>query len=239
MGTPQELTNQDGDVIWLTYDRAWGGSFDTIYKQQFIDNFAITANELQPIKFQGQSLDTETGLHYNRFRYYDSDVGMFISRDPIGLLGGSNVFQYAPNPIGWIDPWGLHSCTLSELDNKAIEAWDTLPAGKGKNLTTVAVGQGESGKLYVSTSSPYVPKKIKEWANSNNVTVVQSKKPNVHAEESLHNFSDEKMVEIGSSKPICLDCERGMKKNDIGFNPLNTKGERSNNRKSSDYTGRW
>ena len=107
LGTPQELTNQDGDVIWLSYDRAWGGSFDTLYKQQFVDNFAISENELQPIKFQGQSLDTETGLHYNRFRYYDSDVGMFISRDPIGLLGGNNVFQYAPNPIGWIDPWGL------------------------------------------------------------------------------------------------------------------------------------
>ena len=137
LGTPQELTNQDGDVIWLTYDRAWGGSFETIYKPQFIDNWAISESELQPIKFQGQCLDTETGLHYNRFRYYDSDVGMFISRDPIGLLGGNNVFQYAPNPIGWIDPWGLHSCTLSELDNKAIEAWDTLPAGKGKNLTIV------------------------------------------------------------------------------------------------------
>ena len=107
LGTPQELTNQDGDVIWLSYDRAWGGSFDTIYKQQFIDNFALKENELQPIKFQGQSLDVETGLHYNRFRYYDSDVGMFISRDPIGLLGGSNVFQYAPNPVRWIDPWGL------------------------------------------------------------------------------------------------------------------------------------
>ena len=46
-------------------------------------------------------------LHYNRFRYYDSDVGMFISRDPIELLGGFNVFAYAPNPVGWIDPWGL------------------------------------------------------------------------------------------------------------------------------------
>ena len=113
LGTPQELTSQDGDVIWLTYDRAWGGSFDTIYKQQFIDNFAITANELQPIKFQGQSLDTETGLHYNRFRYYDSDVGMFISRDPIGLLGGSNVFQYAPNPVMWIDPFGLACLTYN------------------------------------------------------------------------------------------------------------------------------
>ena len=113
LGTPQELTNQDGDVIWLSYDRAWGGSFDTIYKPQFIDNFALNEFELQPIKFQGQSLDTETGLHYNRFRYYDSDVGMFISRDPIGLLGGVNVFAYAPNPIHWIDPWGL-SCTKAK-----------------------------------------------------------------------------------------------------------------------------
>ena len=107
LGTPQELSDEKGDVIWLSYDRAWGGSFDTIYKPQFIDNFALNEFELQPIKFQGQSLDTETGLHYNRFRYYDSDVGMFISRDPIGLLGGNNVFQYAPNPIGWIDPYGL------------------------------------------------------------------------------------------------------------------------------------
>ena len=27
--------------------------------------------------------------------------------DPIGLLGGVNLYQYAPNPLGWIDPWGL------------------------------------------------------------------------------------------------------------------------------------
>lgn len=51
--------------------------------------------------------DTETGLHYNRFRYFDPDMGMFTTRDPIGLLGGNNVFQYAPNPTGWIDPFGL------------------------------------------------------------------------------------------------------------------------------------
>ncbi len=117
LGTPQELSDEKGDIVWLSYDRAWGGSFDSIYKQQFIDNFAITENELQPIKFQGQSLDTETGLHYNRFRYYDSDVGMFISRDPIGLLGGNNVFQYAPNPIGWIDPWGLEKKRMGVHDS--------------------------------------------------------------------------------------------------------------------------
>ena len=113
LGTPQELTSQDGDVVWLSYDRAWGGSFDSLYKQQFVDNFAISENELQPFKFQGQSLDIETGLHYNRFRYYDSDVGMFVSRDPIGLMGGDNTFQYAPNPIEWIDPMGLIKATNS------------------------------------------------------------------------------------------------------------------------------
>ena len=34
-------------------------------------------------------------------------MGMFTTRDPIGLMGGVNTFQYAPNPTGWIDPFGL------------------------------------------------------------------------------------------------------------------------------------
>ncbi|MEQ4762044.1 RHS repeat-associated core domain-containing protein, partial [Klebsiella aerogenes] len=59
--------------------------------------------------FQGQYFDAETGLHYNRHRYYDPEIAGFISQDPIGLAGGLNVYQYAPNPLGWVDPWGL-SC---------------------------------------------------------------------------------------------------------------------------------
>jgi RHS repeat-associated protein len=62
---------------------------------------------LQPLRFQGQYYDTETGLHYNRFRYYDPDVGRFTTQDPIGLLGGVNNYQYAPNPMVWVDPLGL------------------------------------------------------------------------------------------------------------------------------------
>ena len=107
LGTPQELTNDRGEVVWLNYQMAWGGSFSQLNNVYNLDGLDVSADELQPFRFQGQFFDGETGLHYNRFRYYDSDVGMFISRDPIGLLGGNNVFQYAPNPIGWIDPWGL------------------------------------------------------------------------------------------------------------------------------------
>ena len=239
LGTPQELTNQDGDVIWLSYDRAWGGSFETIYKPQFIDNWAISESELQPIKFQGQCLDTETGLHYNRFRYYDSDVGMFISRDPIGLLGGNNVFQYAPNPIGWIDPWGLAKTTnLSALDKMSIEASQVLPE-RTRSAVTVAVGRGESGQLYVSTSEKTTRPAIRDWASDNNVINVNSRTPDMHAEESLRNFAPEKMSEIGSSKPICLDCETGMRKNDIDFNEENTSGKKSKTRKSNNRCGVW
>ncbi|PPS61390.1 hypothetical protein CR917_10575 [Pseudomonas sp. BRM28] len=60
-----------------------------------------------PIRFQGQYHDHETGLHYNRYRYYDPAVGRFVGQDPIGYLGGFNLYQYVPNPIDWIDPWGL------------------------------------------------------------------------------------------------------------------------------------
>ena len=77
------------------------------WKSQRIDNIVVSEEHLQPIRFQGQYFDEETGLHYNRFRYFDPDMGMFTTRDPIGLLGGTNVFQYAPNPTGWIDPFGL------------------------------------------------------------------------------------------------------------------------------------
>ena len=59
--------------------------------------------ELQPIeqnlRFQGQYFDQETGLHYNRFRYYDPDVGRFVSQDPIKLDGGINSYEYGPSRL--------------------------------------------------------------------------------------------------------------------------------------------
>ncbi|WP_350339035.1 RHS repeat-associated core domain-containing protein [Pseudomonas sp. Y39-6] len=43
----------------------------------------------------GQYLDRETGLHFNTFRFYDPDVGRFTTPDPIGLMGGINLYAYA------------------------------------------------------------------------------------------------------------------------------------------------
>ena len=66
----------------------------------------------QNLRFQGQYHDRETGLHYNTFRYYDPVVGRFTTQDPIGLAGGLNLYQYAPNPLFWIDPLGLSGSGL-------------------------------------------------------------------------------------------------------------------------------
>ncbi|MBB3257525.1 RHS repeat-associated protein [Paraburkholderia bannensis] len=101
LGTPQELVDASGKVVWLARYKAWGGKRNAPYGK--ID----PAEAENPIRFQGQYLDEETGLHYNRHRYYDPGTGRFISKDPIGLLGGINAYQYAPNPVQWIDPLGL------------------------------------------------------------------------------------------------------------------------------------
>ncbi|WNO11135.1 RHS repeat-associated core domain-containing protein [Teredinibacter sp. KSP-S5-2] len=96
LGTPQELSNAKGKIVWKARYKTYG---NVAYKEvDDIDN---------NIRFQGQYFDEETGLHYNRHRYYDPSVGQFITQDPIGLLGGVNNYQYAPNPTGWIDPFGL------------------------------------------------------------------------------------------------------------------------------------
>ncbi|MEN7547382.1 RHS repeat-associated core domain-containing protein [Rapidithrix thailandica] len=61
-----------------------------------------------PFRYQGQYEDVETGLYYNRFRYYSPESGAYISQDPIGLAGNNpNIYAYTHDNNVWIDPWGL------------------------------------------------------------------------------------------------------------------------------------
>ena len=61
-----------------------------------------------PFRYQGQYHDLNSGLYYNRFRYYDPEMGQYISQDSIGLTGGNpTLYGYVQNPNAQIDPWGL------------------------------------------------------------------------------------------------------------------------------------
>ncbi|TPQ30184.1 sugar-binding protein, partial [Burkholderia ubonensis] len=105
IGTPQLLTDDDGDVVWEASYKAWGEAREAIARASKATGI-VAKNAL---RFQGQWGDDETGLHYNRYRYYDPGSGRFVSKDPIGLAGGINVYQYAENPVHWTDPLGLAS----------------------------------------------------------------------------------------------------------------------------------
>lgn len=96
LGTPQEMTDATGHIVWSATYRAYG----SVVKKEI-------AEVQNPLRFQGQYYDPETGLHYNRHRYYNPATGRFITPDPIGLAGGLNNYQYVPNPTGWVDPLGL------------------------------------------------------------------------------------------------------------------------------------
>lgn len=111
LGTPQELTDQNGNIAWSAQSKAWGE-----VREQYSE-WALQQRITNPIRFQGQYHDHETGLHYNRHRYYDPGVGRFISKDPISYSGGLNLYTYALNPIGWIDPLGLTSKALAAAMN--------------------------------------------------------------------------------------------------------------------------
>lgn len=90
LGTPQELTDYSGEIMWSAKYRAYGNLA------------ALDVSEIDnPLRFQGQYFDAETGLHYNRHRYYNPGTGRFLTPDPIKLAGGLNSYQYVPNPTGW------------------------------------------------------------------------------------------------------------------------------------------
>ncbi len=92
-GTPRALVESDGTVAALLSRSAWGA----LGGEQSAE---------YPIQFPGQYADPECALFYNRFRYYDPGTARYVSPDPLGLEAGIQLYQYAPNPFTWADPYG-------------------------------------------------------------------------------------------------------------------------------------
>ncbi|AVS66200.1 sugar-binding protein [Paracidovorax avenae] len=133
IGAPLELTDVQGQIAWAADYKVWGeaalravprpatgtNGTQAIRRRGHgpgenwqAANTGATQGHLspiieQPFRLQGQQFDEETGLHYNRFRYYDPSIGRFVSQDPIGFEGGINFYHYTVNPFQFTDAYGL------------------------------------------------------------------------------------------------------------------------------------
>ncbi|WP_165943191.1 RHS repeat-associated core domain-containing protein [Xanthomonas oryzae] len=80
-GCARRLTSSSGEVAWFASYQGWGA---------LSDEYSVLEN---PLRFQGQYGDIETGLNYNRYRYYDCELGQFVVNDPLRLSAGENLYR--------------------------------------------------------------------------------------------------------------------------------------------------
>ena len=166
LGTPLTLYDGQGKATWeMTLD-----SYGAVRQGQG------KAQDC-PFRYQGQYEDVETGLYYNRFRYYDPETGGYISQDPIGLGGGCMLYGYVNNPTKLIDPLGLSEvfgliCGLSgDFIDKASkldvikpgtkqwrQAVENIKTVRGKGKSNFRVANQEHAERLLSEAKPNMPK---------------------------------------------------------------------------------
>ncbi|EOZ6969953.1 RHS repeat-associated core domain-containing protein, partial [Escherichia coli] len=119
-GLPLALISEDGNTAWSAENDEWGNQL----------NEENPHHLHQPYRLPGQQYDKESGLYYNRNRYYDPLQGRYITQDPIGLEGGWSLYAYPLNPVNGIDPLGLSPADVALIRRKDQlnhqRAWDIL-----------------------------------------------------------------------------------------------------------------
>ena len=132
IGIPREMTDKDGNLLWFGNYTGWG---------RLKEETRVTDTAYQPFRLQNQYADRETGLHYNFFRYYEPDAGRFVNQDPIGLYGGDNFYQFAPNIQLWLDVLGLCRYGRRRKDGKCPKKRGPKRKGGAHNKTISALAK--------------------------------------------------------------------------------------------------
>jgi RHS repeat-associated protein len=154
LGTPLALYNGQGQLTWTMALDTYGG----------VQQGRGRAQDC-PFRYQGQYEDVETGLYYNRFRYYDPEVGSYISQDPARVIGGIKLYAYVANPSSWIDEFGL---ACAQVKNGVLEIKQKFPAGsaQAKELESFAQSWNqEMTKAGGSYTRQAVPKNVRRAAS--------------------------------------------------------------------------
>ncbi|WP_448886383.1 PAAR-like domain-containing protein [Citrobacter telavivensis] len=172
-GRIQELLTEDGTIVWRGKQQLWGRE-ESINKED------------EPscrLRFPGQYEDAESGLYYNRFRYYDCETGQYISPDPIGLFGGLNPYGYASNPLKYIDPLGLSNLPITYYppNDGAHGPVSNTTLEPGTTIDRYGLPRG---KYASPVGTPYTMRALPPGTDSGPYTVYKVMKPIPNVAES-------------------------------------------------------
>jgi RHS repeat-associated protein len=150
-GLPQEVRDEEGNILWQARYDAMGVVVRSKGRRRF-DN---------PLRLQGQYYDEELGLCYNRHRYFDPHTCSFISKDPLGLMAGTNLYSYAPNVWGWVDPLGLCKGATSGIPEYTFRGDTRTPAEifndglqpRGTSTDLLGYARHNDPSVFVGTST--------------------------------------------------------------------------------------
>lgn len=147
LGTPTQACDSEGNLVWEMLLDVYGEVMECRGDRSLV-----------PFRYQGQYEDEETGLYYNRFRYYSPQMGMYISSDPIGLAGNNpTLYGYVQDVNTWLDVFGL-DCKVVEKasrwqgkgDYPGVDDWK---AGKLKKGDVIYGGVPGQSEFYLSKTS--------------------------------------------------------------------------------------
>nr|WP_233173147.1 DUF6531 domain-containing protein [Flavobacterium sp. ASV13] len=145
IGRPVQSYDDKGNLVWETDYDIYGGLRNLKGDKNFI-----------PFRQLGQYEDVETSLYYNRFRYYNTESGLYLNQDPIGLLGGIALYAFVHNCNSWVDIFGLAGtggAYLFELENgqKYIGKGEATRMEESILQRTTQTGSKVSVKSSIST----------------------------------------------------------------------------------------
>ena len=149
LGTPTEMYDEAGALAWQAQLDIFG-----------VARASVGAKGDCPFRWPGQYEDEETGLYWNRFRYYDPERGGYLSKDPIGLRGGLEPYGYVWDPLGETDVFGLAGACGTPEDRREVNPRTLMPT---EDLSNQSFARKLAEKMKVEGFDPTEPIQAMEY----------------------------------------------------------------------------
>ncbi|WP_346234456.1 RHS repeat-associated core domain-containing protein [Lysinibacillus telephonicus] len=163
LGTPVEAYDDEGNKVWSAELDVYGRVKEFTGEKDFI-----------PFRYQGQYEDTDTGLYYNRFRYYSPSEGMYTQVDPIGLAGENpTLYGYVQDTNVWLDVFGLNTAKGDAAEN----AFEALLKKRGYNIYMTIKNNSNHGTDIIA-QNPFTKKVFVFEVKANTARLSKKQKGN-------------------------------------------------------------